>query len=101
MALNLDDPSEVALAAAAAFKGAGIEAALYGGLALAVYGEPRETIDADLAVASVDVQDAHAALASAGIQGVIAFSAVRFGGLSIGRISLVGGGCRRATPRSS
>jgi hypothetical protein len=44
MALDLDDPSAVALAVAGAFSAAGLEAALYGGLALAVYGEcPRAT----------------------------------------------------------
>jgi len=104
MALNLDDPVAVALAAAAAFERAGLEVALYGGLALATYGEPRETRDADLAVAAVSVDAAHAALEAAGIPGAIAFSAVRFGGLSIGRISLVGGGKLNTvdlvTPRS-
>jgi hypothetical protein len=104
MALNLDDPVAVALAAAGAFERAGLEVALYGGLALATYGEPRETRDADLAVASVTVDAAHAALEAAGIQGAIAFSAVRFGGLSLGRISLVGGGKLNTvdlvTPRS-
>ena len=104
MALNLDDPSEVALAAAAAFERAGHEVALYGGLALATYGEPRETLDADLAVATVTVEAGHAALSAAGIDGIIAFSAIRFGGLTIGRISLVGGGKLNmidlVTPRS-
>ena len=92
MTLNLDDPSEVALAAVAALERAGLQAALYGGLALAVYGEPRETKDADLAVATVTAAAGHAALKAAGIDGVIAFAAVRFGGLSIGRVSIIGGG---------
>jgi hypothetical protein len=47
--LDLGDPTAVALAAFGALHGAGIEAALYGGLALAAYGEPRETRDADFA----------------------------------------------------
>lgn len=92
MDLNLDDPSEVALAASAAFDRAGLQAALYGGLALAVYGEPRETRDADLAVATVSVTEAKAALDAAGIASVVAFSDMRFGGLSIGRVTIVGGG---------
>ena len=104
MTLNLDDPIEVALAAAGAFQRAGLEAALYGGLALAAYGEPRETIDADLAVATVTVEAAHAALKAAGIDGVITFAGTQFGGLKIGRISLVGGGKLNTidlvTPRS-
>ena len=105
MALDLDDPSEVALAVAGALDRAGLVAALYGGLALAVYGEPRETKDADLAVATVGVQAAHAALQAAQIDGVIAFTDIRFGGLSIARISLVGGGKLNTvdlvTPRSA
>jgi hypothetical protein len=105
MSLNLDDPAEVALAAAEAFGRAGLEIALYGGLALATYGEPRETRDADLAVATVTVEAGQAALEAAGIRGIIAFAAVRFGGVSIGRISLVGGGKLNTidlvTPRSA
>ena len=76
-ATRRDDPSEVALAATAALGRAGLEAALYGGLALAVYGEPRETRDAHFAVAAVSAEAAHAALAASNIDGVIAFSAVR------------------------
>jgi hypothetical protein len=105
MTLDLDDPSAVALAVASAFAAAGLEAALYGGLALAVYGEPRETRDADLAVATVSVEAGRDALQAAGIQTVIAFSAVVFGGLSIGRLTLVGGGKLNTvdlvTPRSA
>lgn len=104
MALDLDDPSAVALAVAGAFSAAGLEAALYGGLALAVYGEPRETRDADLAVATVSVEAGRDALQAAGIQTVIAFSAVVFGGLSIGRLTVLGGGKLNTvdlvTPRS-
>jgi len=104
MTLDLDDPSAVALAVAGAFAGAGLDAALYGGLALAVYGEPRETRDADLAVASVSVEAGRDALEAVGIHTVIAFREVVFGGLSIGRLSLVGGGKLNTvdlvTPRS-
>ena len=50
MPLNLDDPTAVALAIFRTFSTRRIETALYGGLALAAYGEPRETRDADFAV---------------------------------------------------
>jgi hypothetical protein len=53
MALDLDDPNDVLVASVRAPSRAGIEALVYGGLALATYGEPHETRDADLAVSGV------------------------------------------------
>ena len=53
MDLDLDDPTAVVLAAVAAFDRAKIDVLVYGGMALAIFGEPRETRDADLAVAGV------------------------------------------------
>lgn len=104
MQLDLDDPAAVALAVASAFAAARLDAVLYGGLALAVYGEPRETRDADLAVASVSVAVGREALERAGISCVVAFDMVRCGGLEIGQLSLVGGGKLNTvdlvTPRS-
>lgn len=104
MTLDLDDPSALALAVAAAFDAAKLDAVLYGGLALAVFGEPRETRDADLAVATVSVGEGRDALAVAGITAVVAFDAMRFGGLTISRLSLLGGGKLNTvdlvTPRS-
>src|SRR5262245_24791613 len=47
MSIPLDDPTAVALTIFRALSARRIEAALYGGLALAAYGEPRETGDAD------------------------------------------------------
>src|SRR5207247_11291813 len=47
--VDLNDPIAVLLGVIRALERAGIEAAAYGGLALAMYGEPRETKDADLA----------------------------------------------------
>jgi len=41
MSIDLNDPVAVLLAALQALERAGIEAAAYGELALAVYGEPR------------------------------------------------------------
>ena len=67
MAIDLDDPVALMLAASAAFVGAGIEAAAYGGLTLGMYGEPRETRDADLAVVGVAADTARDALDVIGV----------------------------------
>jgi hypothetical protein len=92
MPIDLDDPIALLLAAAAALERSGAECAAYGGLVLGMYGEPRETRDADFAVTGVDVERARLALADLGVDVVIAFSSVRFGGCDVSRLSLVGGG---------
>jgi hypothetical protein len=92
MAIDLDDPIAVMLAASAALEEAGIEAAAYGGLTLGMYGEPRETRDADLAVASVDPEVARTALDRIGVLVVMAFVDVKSGGCTVSRLSLLGGG---------
>jgi hypothetical protein len=91
MAIDLDDPIALMLAAAAALERSGAQCAAYGGLALAMYGEPRETRDADFAVTAVDVERARLALVDLGVDVVVAFSNVRFGGCDVSRLSLVGG----------
>jgi hypothetical protein len=91
MPIDLDDPIALMLAAAEALERSGVECAAYGGLALGMYGEPRETRDADFAVTAVDVERTRLALADLGGQVVIAFSNVRFGGCDVSRLSLVGG----------
>jgi nucleotidyltransferase DUF2204 len=69
-----------------------------------MYGEPRETRDADFAVTGVDLQRARLALAELGVEVVIAFSNIRFGGCDVSRLSLVGGSqvntVDMVTPRS-
>jgi hypothetical protein len=87
--LDLSDPIAVLLAAADALGRAGMRVAAYGGLALAVYGTPRETKDADLAVVAAAGDEARAALASAGIQSRLAFDRVRFGGNRVTRLTLL------------
>jgi hypothetical protein len=57
-----------------------------------MYGEPRETRDADLAVASADPEVAREALNRIGVLVVTAFTEVKFGGCTISRLSLLGGG---------
>jgi hypothetical protein len=89
--IDLNDPVAVLLAVLQAFERAGIEAAAYGGLALAVYGEPRETKDADLAVAGVSGSQGEAALHAAGFDVTLAFDRVTFGGQLVSRLTLLGG----------
>lgn len=104
MSIDLDDPIALMLVAAAALERSGAECAAYGGLALGMYGEPRETRDADFAVTGADVERARLALADLGVDVLIAFSNVRFGGCDVSRLSLVGGGqvntVDLVTPRS-
>jgi hypothetical protein len=52
--MYLDDPVAIALRVARILERAEIPYALYGGLAVAAYGVPRETKDADVAVVSAD-----------------------------------------------
>ena len=89
--IDLNDPIAVLLAVVQAFERAGIEAAAYGGLALAVYGEPRETKDADLAVTALSGAEGQAALRAAGFDVILAFDRVRFGGQHVSRLTLIGG----------
>ncbi len=89
--IDLNDPIAVLLAVVRAFEQAGIEAAAYGGLALAIYGEPRETKDADLAVTGVTGAAGEEALRAAGLNVILAFDRVRFGGQRVSRLTLIGG----------
>jgi hypothetical protein len=91
MSIDLDDPIALMLVAAAALERTGAECAAYGGLALGMYGEPRETRDADFAVTGVDIERARLGLADLGVEVVIAFSNVRFGGCDVSRLTLMGG----------
>jgi len=105
MPIDLDDPIALMLAAAHALERSGVEGVAYGGLTLGMYGEPRETRDADFAVTGVDLEQTRLALADLGAAVVIAFSNVRFGGCDVSRLSLVGGNqvntVDLVTPRSS
>jgi hypothetical protein len=87
--LDLNDPIAVLLRVASALREGGVENAAYGGLALAVYGTPRETKDADLAVAGADSGQCQAALKSIGAPLVRVFDRVRFGGHDITRFTLL------------
>ena len=90
--MDLTDPVATALLASEAFDRAGLRHALFGGLLLGVYGEVRETSDADLAVLDASAEEARIALAAAGVEALVSFDAVRFGGLTIGRVTLLAGG---------
>jgi len=89
--VNLDDPIATALRVADALDRVGERYALFGGLLLAAYGDPRETRDVDLAVIDASVARAQRALEAAGLACTLSFEAVTFGGLCISRLALVGG----------
>lgn len=89
--MDLTDPTSAALLCADALDRAGLPFAFYGGLVLAAYGEPRETRDVDVAVVDLPAESARSALETAGIACVVAFDGTRFGGLSLGRVTLLGG----------
>lgn len=89
--MNFEDPTTAALLVAEIFERAGIEHALYGGLLLAAYGEPRETRDADVAVVRADVDDAERVLRAGDIATQLSFREITFGGLTLSRITLLGG----------
>lgn len=88
--LDLEDPVAVLLAVRRALHEAGHQTAIYGGLALAIYGTPRETKDADFAVAGVSARAAQKALQHAGIAAMTAFDRTAFGGNIVVRLSLLG-----------
>jgi hypothetical protein len=90
--LDLNDPVAVLLAVARALRAHRLQHAVYGGLALAAYGEPRETKDADLAVAGFEAEQVLDALRVAGFEASLAFAAVRFGGHRVTRFTLFPGG---------
>jgi hypothetical protein len=78
--VDLTDPSTATLTIAKALEVAGIRAAVYGGLALAAYGEARETKDAHFAVAGISAASSVAALTAARLAPTLTFEEVRFGG---------------------
>lgn len=89
--MDLTDPTATALLCAEALDGAGLRYAFYGGLVLAAYGEPRETRDVDIAVVDLPAESAGRVLEAAGLSCVVAFDGVTYGGLRLGRVTLLGG----------
>lgn len=87
--MHLDDPTTAALLVADALRRASVDYALYGGLALAIYGEPRETRDADIAVIDVTAAEVKAALAAVGIDSVLVFEDLRMSGVDLSRLRLL------------
>ena len=70
------DPVEVALEVAAAFERAGVPYLIGGGLASAIWGEPRTTMDVDL-VADLDLDHVDPLVAALGDRFVVDAGAVR------------------------
>ncbi len=90
MNLDLNDPVAVLLGVSKALAAADIDHAAYGGLALAAYGSPRETKDADLATVGVEPSAVMTALRAAGFDASLSFERMQFGGLLITRFALLG-----------
>lgn len=88
--MDLTDPTTAALVAVAAAERTGRGYALYGGLLLAAYGEPRETRDVDLAVTSLDATAIRAALEALGVRTGANFEGMPFGGLLLDRVNVLG-----------
>ena len=88
--LDLDDPVAVLLSVLRALETAGIHASAYGGLALATYGEARETKDADVAVCGVPGSVGLLALEKSGLNVTLTFDQMIFGGNLVSRISILG-----------
>lgn len=91
MPVDLTDPTTAALVAVEAAERTGKGYALYGGLLLAAYGEPRETRDVDLAVTSLDASAIRPALEEMGVQTAANFEGMTFGGLVLDRVNMIGG----------
>lgn len=89
--MNLDDPIATALRVARLLERAEIAHGLYGGLAVAAYGVPRETKDADVAVVSADASRLADLLTGDGLRALPTFDRVRFGGLLVSRTTLLAG----------
>jgi len=89
--MDLNDPTTACLLVADALSQAGLRGALYGGLALAAFGEPRETKDADFVVTGAAPEQLVSALEAIGHGGAIAFGWTRFGGNRVARVTLLGG----------
>jgi hypothetical protein len=89
--MNLDDPIATALRVASLLERAEVAHGLYGGLAVAAYGVPRETKDADIAVVGADAVRMADLLTSDGLRAMPTFDRLRFGGLIVSRATLLGG----------
>lgn len=89
--MDLADPTATAILCTQALAKAGLAYAVCGGLALAAYGVPRETRDVDVAVVDATTIAAAAALTRAGLDVAVTFDDVQFGGLRLGRVTLLGG----------
>lgn len=92
MPTDLADPIAFALLVARAMARAGVPCALYGGLALGVYGRARLTADADFAVAAADAGQLVAALTVAGLHAHATYAGLPHGGLLISRATVAGAG---------
>ena len=89
--MDLSDPVAATLLCAEALDRAGIPHAVHGALLLGAYGEPRETHDADFAIAQDDLGAVERALRHAGLDIRSAFAGLVLGGHTLDRFTLLPG----------
>ena len=92
MATDLADPVAFGLLASRVLSASGLRCALYGGLALGIYGRARLTADADFAVAAADAGRLVAAFATHGLPAQANFDGLPHGGLLLSRATVFGVG---------
>ena len=84
-----DDPIEVLLESVKSLESAKLSYALYGGLALATYGTPRETIDVDHVVKREDIDKALRAIKDHFGYTATPFREMKYGGLFLTRLTVM------------
>jgi hypothetical protein len=89
--MDLRDPNALLLRVAERLEADRTPYAVFGGLLTAVYGDPRETKDVDLAVLELGADRLAHLLEAGGLRTAVAFRGVRFGGLELDRVTVLGG----------
>ena len=89
--IDLQDPNQLLLLTVDLFTKAKIPYAMYGGLALAVYGIPRETGDVDCVLLASSVEATKQLLTSALQNSIVPIDAMDFGAIVLTRVTVLPG----------
>lgn len=92
-----DDPIELLIESVESFKKSGVNHALYGGLALATYGTPRETIDVDHVIRKEDTDSAIESIKGCFDEVLMPFRDMAYGGLCLTRLTVINKDSNEAT----
>lgn len=87
--MNIEDPLALMFETSKLFKENNIPCSLYGGMALAVYGNPRETRDVDFVSSTLTVPGAINILKERFPDSLDNFKEMTFGGVKISRVTLI------------